>query len=155
MRWIPRSAVALMIAVALVACGPGAAGEAYEDLQRRVAEIRESAEARDETTTAQRIAELRAQVAQLSREGVIGQPDAERILTAASGVEANLGLIAPPPPPPPAPVPPPLEIQVPGSNAGGSVAGSGERGERGEPGERGRGRDSDDDNNDIDSDDDD
>jgi hypothetical protein len=140
--------VGLAILAVLAACD-SAKEEAYGRLQRQVSAVRDAAEAGDTSTTIQRLASLRVNVASLRQEGVLAEPEAQRILSAAAEVQENLpgtsSAPAPAPAPPPAPVE--LEPQVPGSNAGGSINESsgqrGEKGEKGENGERGKGEEKD------------
>ncbi len=140
-----RVLLCLGVLLALAAC-ESQTEEAYGRLQRQVSAVRDAAEARDVSTTIQRLASLRVNVANLRQEGVLAEPEAQRILTAAAEVQENLTAIsdsAPAPAPPAAPVE--LEPQVPGSNAGGSVRGAdGRDGEKGEKGENGGNGDKDD-----------
>lgn len=142
-----RVLLCLGVLLALAAC-ESQKEEAYGRLQRQVSAVRDAAEARDVSTTIQRLASLRVNVANLRQEGVLAEPEAQRILTAAAEVQENLTAIsdsapAPAPAPPAAPVE--LEPQVPGSNAGGSIRGDdGEKGEKGEKGGNGDKGDKDD-----------
>lgn len=143
-----RVLLCLGVLLALAACD-GPREEAYGRLQRQVSAVRDAAEARDVPTAVERLASLRVSVANLRKEGVLAEPEAQRILSAAAEVQANLTATSTgsgPAPPPAAPVE--LEPQVPGSNAGGSVRGAdgrdGEKGEKGEKGENGGDGDKDD-----------
>jgi hypothetical protein len=148
---VRRFLLCLGVLLALAACD-SPKEEAYGRLQRQVSAVRDAAEARDVPTTVQRLASLRVNVANLRQEGVLAEPEAQRILTAAAEVQANLAAIstgsgpAPAPAPPPAPPAAPVELepQVPGSNAGGSIRGAdGRDGEKGEKGEKGGGAEKD------------
>lgn len=140
--------------ISLAGCGQDAKGEAYERLQNQVASIRDAAEAQDAAIAVQRLIGLRTNVAEMRTEGVLSEPETQKILTAALQVQANLPLIVPPPPavaPPPAPAPAPAG----GSNAGGSIRGNngrqgekGQKGEKGEGGEKGKANSKDDDDDD-------
>lgn len=132
-----RVLAGLVLVIALGACD-SAKEEAYGRLQNQVSAVRDAAEAGDNSTTIRRLANLRVSVATLRQEGVLAEPEAQRILSAAAEVQQNLpgNGSAPAPAPPPAPVE--LQPQVPGSNSGGSITGSsGQRGDKGEEGERG------------------
>jgi hypothetical protein len=135
-----RFLVCLGLLLALSGCD-SAKEEAYGRLQRQVSAVRDAAEAGDTSTTIQRLASLRVSVASLRQDGVLAEPEAQRILSAAAEVQENLPGTSSAPPQPPAPsAPVELEPQVPGSNTGGSITeGRGQRGEKGEKGENGKG----------------
>ncbi|CAN5897785.1 hypothetical protein BH23ACT12_BH23ACT12_21440 [soil metagenome] len=141
---IRKAIICLLALLSLAACGEDPREQAYERLQNQVVAIRDAAEARDATTALQRLVNLRADVAELRADGVITEPETQKILTAALQVQANLPLIVPPPPaiaPPPAPAPAPAGE----SNAGGSIRGAdGEEGEKGNRGKKGDDGDKDD-----------
>jgi ribosomal protein S20 len=142
---VRRILVGLVLVIALGACD-SAKEEAYGRLQNQVAAVRNAAEAGDNSTTIQRLASLRVSVASLRQEGVLAEPEAQRILSAAAQVQQNLPGTSPAAAPAPPPAPVELAPQVPGSNSGGSITGSsvqrgqkGEKGENGEKGEKGKG----------------
>jgi hypothetical protein len=141
-----RTAICLLLAVMLVACGQDPKEEAYERLQNQVAAIRDAAEAGEANTAVQRLTSLRANVAELRQDDVITEAETQKILTAALQVQANLPLIMTAPPPPPAPAPPAVAPPpAPAGNSGGSIRGSdGEKGQKGEKGEKGKKGDKDD-----------
>jgi hypothetical protein len=97
------------LVVLLAACGsesPELSDEASRSLQYQVEAVRQSAQSFDPAGVEQRLAELRAAVAQLNEEGEIDDARAAEILAAAADVEAEIDVVpttttAPPPPPPP------------------------------------------------------
>ena len=96
----------------LVGCGnkeSEMSDTAADELQLRVAEIRELANARRSDQVATKVAELHAAVADLQGRGDLSDRRALEVLAAADDVSAQLGLITtttastttqPPPPPP-------------------------------------------------------
>ena len=139
----------VILALSLTACGQSPKEEAYERLQNQVVAVRDAVEARDAATALQRLANLRANVAELRADGVLSEAETQEILSSAVEVQANLAWIAPAPLQPPAAVPAPV-APAGGSNAGGSIRGSdgqrsedGKKGEEGEEGKKGKDKDDD------------
>jgi hypothetical protein len=97
------------VAVLVAACGtdsPALSEETSRSLQYQVEAVRQSAQSFDPAGVQQRLAELRAAVAQLNEAGDIDDARAAEILAAAADVEAEIDVVpttttAPPPPPPP------------------------------------------------------
>lgn len=137
----------VILVFSLAACGQSPKEEAYERLQNQVVAVRDAVEARDAATALQRLANLRANVAQLRADGVLSEAETQDILSTAVEVQANLAWIAPAQLQPPAAVPAPV-APAGGSNAGGSIRGAdgqksedGKKGEAGEDGNRGKDKD--------------
>lgn len=124
-------------------CGGGVRQEALETLQSRVGGVRDAAEAEDAVLAAQRLDELRTDVTRLREADLLTEIEAQRILTAALQVQANLISIAPVAPEPPAVAPAPASNG--GSNAGGSISGAdgqpGVKGQKGAKGKKGKEKD--------------
>lgn len=99
-RWL-----ALVVAVALGACGSGKADVsdvARNELAPRVAEIRELADAKQADHVRAKLAELRLMIDDLLQRGELTGQGADDIRAAAANIESQLNLITtttqPPPP---------------------------------------------------------
>jgi len=103
-----RAIVGAAAVVLIAACGsesPGLSDEASQSLQYQVGAVRQSTQSFDPAGVEQRLAELRASVAQLNEAGEVDDARAAEILAAAADVAAQIDVVptttttAPPPPP--------------------------------------------------------
>lgn len=95
-RAVTRLVLCGAVALAgLTGCGdePRASDTAAEELQLRVAEIRELANARQPDQVTAKLSELRLVVDDLRRRDELTEEGAREVLAAAAAVDAQLGLI--------------------------------------------------------------
>lgn len=133
-----RLVTAVVLVVLLGAgCGGSVRQETFDTLQSRVGGVRDAAEADDVVLAGQRLDDLRAEVTRFRQADLLTEIEAQRILTAALQVQANLIPLTPVVPEPPAVAPAPASGA--GSNAGGSISGAdGQPGAKGKKGEKGK-----------------